>query len=108
MVKANKEQQRVNGPAEKESVAKELTTTQAKTTKTPSQARGERRQENAIVRYFRQTRAELRKTSWPSRREATRLTAIVLVVTAAMSAMLGVVDWLFSMLFSFLIKASAG
>lgn len=65
-----------------------------------------RRKENKLARYFRQTWAELKKTNWPTRREAFRMTAIVLAVTVAMSAMLGVIDWLFSLLFSFLIKSS--
>ncbi len=65
-----------------------------------------RRKESAIARYFRQTWAELKKTNWPTRREAARMTGIVLAVTVAMSAMLGVIDWLFSILFSFLIKSS--
>jgi len=65
--------------------------------------RGGRRKENAVVRYFRQTYAELRKVRWPTRRELTNLSVIVLAVTAAMSAFLGVVDWLSSLLFGFLI-----
>jgi preprotein translocase subunit SecE len=65
-----------------------------------------RRKENAIVRYFRQTWAELKKVRWPSRREAVNLTIIVLVVTVAMSAFLGIVDRLADQLFSFLIGLS--
>ena len=63
-----------------------------------------RRKENAVVRYSRQTWAELKKVRWPSRREAINLTAIVLLTTVAMSAFLGVVDWLSGQLFSFLIN----
>ncbi|MBN1580790.1 MAG: preprotein translocase subunit SecE [Anaerolineae bacterium] len=65
-----------------------------------------RRKENAIVRYFRQTWVELRKTTWPSRSEGAKLTGIVLAVTVAMSLLLGLIDWLFSLLFSFLVKSS--
>lgn len=96
----------VKEPAVKEPAVKEPAVKKVKTQK--DKVRTERRQENAIVRYFRQTIAELKKTSWPTRRELTRLTVIVLVVTVTMSAMLGLIDWLFSMLFTFLIKASAG
>ena len=63
-----------------------------------------RRKENALVRYFRQTWAELRKVRWPTRREAANLSLIVLSVTVGMSAFLGIVDWLSSLLFSFLIE----
>ena len=65
-----------------------------------------RRQEHAIVRYFRQTWAELHKVQWPTRPEATNLTLIVLVVTVAMSSFLGVVDWLSALFFTLLIDIS--
>jgi preprotein translocase subunit SecE len=67
-------------------------------------ARGGRRKENAIVRYFRQTWAELKKVRWPTRRELTNLSLIVLSVTVAMSIFLGVADRLSSLLFGFLIS----
>jgi len=53
-------------------------------------------QPNAIVRYFRETRGELRKVTWPTREESWRLTLIVLGVTAAMSVFLGLLDFIFS------------
>jgi preprotein translocase subunit SecE len=68
--------------------------------------KGKRRKENALVRYFRQTWVELKKTTWPSRNEGAKLTGIVLAVTVAMSLLLGLIDWLFSLLFSFLVKSS--
>ena len=66
--------------------------------------KGRRRRENAVVRYFRATWAELKKVQWPTRSEATNLTLIVLVTTVAMSAFLGVVDWLSALLFGFLVN----
>lgn len=59
---------------------------------------------NAIIRYLKETRAELKKISWPSREEATRLTAIVLAVTAFMAALLGLVDYIFTRLFDLIIR----
>jgi len=58
------------------------------------------KQDNRLVRYFKETRAELRKVHWPSRQEARNLTVIVLAVTVAMTVFLGlIVDpvalWLF-------------
>jgi preprotein translocase SecE subunit len=70
--------------------------------------KGRRRQENAIVRYLRATWAELKKVQWPSRSEATNLTLIVLATTVAMSAFLGIVDWLSSLLFGFLVSSPSG
>jgi preprotein translocase subunit SecE len=51
--------------------------------------------DNRLVRYFKETRAELRKVSWPTRKQATNLTLIVLAVTIAMAIFLGAVDLLF-------------
>jgi len=80
--------------------------TQARKSRQARKPKGRRRKENAILRYFRQTWAELKKTSWPNRNEATKLTAIVASVTIVMSAVLGLVDWLFSLIFSLLVDVS--
>ncbi|MFH1084434.1 MAG: preprotein translocase subunit SecE [Chloroflexota bacterium] len=61
------------------------------------------KKEYRIVRYFREVKAELHKVTWPTRQAATRLTLIVLGVTAAMSLTLGFVDWMFSRLFGLLL-----
>ena len=45
-------------------------------------------QPNAVVRYLRETRGELRKVTWPTRQESWRLTGIVLAVTIATAAFL--------------------
>jgi preprotein translocase subunit SecE len=56
----------------------------------------EPRQPNRIVRYFRETRGELRKVTWPTPQESRRLTAIVLGVTIVMALFLGVWDLFFA------------
>lgn len=61
------------------------------------------KKENRVVRYFKEVRAELGKVVWPSRRNTTNLTAIVLGVTAAMSALMGLLDWVFSKLFGVIV-----
>lgn len=63
----------------------------------------ERKQPNAIQRYFRETVGELRKVNWPTRQEAVNLTVIVLIVTFGMSALLGLLDFLFSRLFALIL-----
>jgi preprotein translocase subunit SecE len=50
------------------------------------------RKQNPIQAYFRETAGELRKVSWPSRREVIQLTTIVLVVMVIMGAILGLTD----------------
>jgi preprotein translocase subunit SecE len=64
-----------------------------------------RRQSNAIIRYLRETVAELRKVNWPTRQEATRLTIIVLVVVGVMSAYLGFADALFTRVIGLIISS---
>ncbi len=49
------------------------------------------KQENRFKRYFKETRAEVRKVHWPTRKEARSLTTVVLVITIAMTIFLGVV-----------------
>lgn len=50
----------------------------------------------AILRYLRDTRAEMRKVRWPTRQEAWSLTKIVLAVTISMALFMGLMDTLFS------------
>mgnify|MGYP005833113901 FL=1 len=64
----------------------------------------ERRQPNAMVRYFRETSGELKKVNWPTRREAINLTAIVLAVTFGMSIIMGFLDLIFSRLFALIFQ----
>ena len=45
----------------------------------------------------------MRKVIWPTREATTSLTVIVLAVTVAMSAALGLIDWLFTQLFALII-----
>jgi preprotein translocase subunit SecE len=56
-----------------------------------------KKKENAVIRYLRETRTELRKVHWPSREEAWGLTKVVLAVTISMALLLGVLDWLFAL-----------
>jgi preprotein translocase subunit SecE len=63
-----------------------------------------KKQPNVIVRTVRETVAELRKVTWPTRPEATQLTIVVLVVLAVMSAFLGTMDFLFSRLIAWVIN----
>jgi preprotein translocase subunit SecE len=57
-----------------------------------------------LAEYFRDTRGELRKVSWPTRKQATNLTLIVLAVTAVMAAFLGAIDFIFATLVSMIVS----
>lgn len=63
-----------------------------------------RKKGNIVTRFFRETRSELRKVVWPTRREAINMTAIVLGVTVLMAVGLGIVDWLFTKLFALIVR----
>jgi preprotein translocase subunit SecE len=53
------------------------------------------RDDNVIVRYFKETRAELRKVTWPTREETKTLTTIIVIVTITMAVFLGLLDYIF-------------
>ncbi|MFN8439588.1 MAG: preprotein translocase subunit SecE [Caldilineaceae bacterium] len=65
------------------------------------------RTENALMRYFRETRAELAKVSWPTREEGTRLTVIVFIATVIATIIIFGVDSLFHEVILFLLRATA-
>jgi preprotein translocase subunit SecE len=65
-------------------------------------------QPNAVVRYIRETRGELRKVTWPTRQESWRLTYIVLGVTIATAAFLWFFDSIFGGGLQFLIERMIG
>lgn len=68
-----------------------------------AKAKSASKDSNPVSRYLRETMGELRKVSWPSREDATRLTIIVLVVLGVTSALMGVLDFLFGRLFAYII-----
>lgn len=67
-------------------------------------AKATAKKENAIVRYLKETRAELKKVTWPTREEALNLTLIVVGFTIFMAAVLGLIDYIFAWLFGLIIK----
>ena len=67
-----------------------------------------RTSDNAIIRSFRESRSELRKVVWPSREETTRLTIVVMLLSAVISALLFASDSLFALLLTLLQGAVAG
>ncbi|MBI2846704.1 MAG: preprotein translocase subunit SecE [Chloroflexi bacterium] len=57
-----------------------------------SQQKGER------FKFFKETISELKKVSWPSREEATRLSTMVIVISVVVGFFLGAVDQIFTWL----------
>ncbi|GBL17649.1 hypothetical protein LBMAG37_17550 [Anaerolineae bacterium] len=56
-----------------------------------------------IITYLRETRTELGRVSWPTRREATDLTIIVLITITVSAIVLGLFDAVFTLIFAQLI-----
>ena len=56
-----------------------------------------------IQRFWRETIGELRKVTWPTREEAWKMTRLVLVVMVVMALILGILDFAFSQLVTFLV-----
>ncbi|MDP2704108.1 MAG: preprotein translocase subunit SecE [bacterium] len=45
--------------------------------------------------FFKEAQQELKKVNWPTRKETTRLTAFVIVLSLAVATFLGVLDIVF-------------
>lgn len=60
--------------------------------------------DNAVIRYLRETRAEIGKVAWPTRQETQNLSLIVIAVTVAMSVLLGLLDFVFASLVQLLLN----
>ncbi|MBE3576804.1 MAG: preprotein translocase subunit SecE [Limnochordales bacterium] len=51
-------------------------------------------------RFFREVKAELRKVTWPNRKELTTYTAVVITLSLIVALFLGVIDLGLSAIFS--------
>ncbi len=49
-----------------------------------------------LVKYIRATLAELRQVSWPTQREATLYTVLVIAISTIVALYVGAFDYLFS------------
>ena len=76
--------------------------------KNPSGDSKGKSQPNAVTRYLRETRGEMRKVTWPTNEEAWRLTGIVLAFTLVFSLFLGGLDWVWSTAIEFIIRFMIG
>ncbi|MBI2858741.1 MAG: preprotein translocase subunit SecE [Chloroflexi bacterium] len=74
----------------------------AQTSKAPSVGGVQAAKKGNIADFFVQTFSEFKKVVWPSRQEATRLTAIVIAITASLGIILGAIDFGFTRLIGIL------
>ena len=66
----------------------------------PAQRRERQPRPNPISQFVRESRIELRKVVWPNRQEATRLTIVVIAVSAGVGLLLGGFDFGIAQLFN--------
>ncbi|NQT49065.1 preprotein translocase subunit SecE [Candidatus Kuenenbacteria bacterium] len=52
--------------------------------------------ENKLVKYLIESKKELKKVTWPTKKETTKHTLIVIGLSLFVAAFLGVLDYIFS------------
>jgi len=53
---------------------------------------------SAILTFLREAKVELSRVNWPTQKDVIRYTVLVIVISLAVSAFLGALDFLFSFL----------
>ncbi|MDO8620477.1 MAG: preprotein translocase subunit SecE [bacterium] len=56
-----------------------------------------------LITYFKETRAELKHVTWPTRKQAILYTLVVIVISLGTAAYLGFFDYVFSTLLKLVI-----
>jgi preprotein translocase subunit SecE len=57
-----------------------------------------------VKQFLKEARVELKKVSWPSRRELIESTMVVIVTVLAIAIFIGIIDLILSKLLAFLLK----
>lgn len=57
-----------------------------------------------LIKYLRDTIAELKQVSWPTQRQAMLYTLLVIAISALVSLFVGAFDYLFSQGISFIVN----
>jgi preprotein translocase subunit SecE len=58
----------------------------------------------ALGNYIKETRAELKHVSWPTRSQAIGFTIVVILISIGLSLWLGLFDYIFSLGLKFIIS----
>jgi len=59
---------------------------------------------NKLVNYLQESIAEMKKVTWPTRKETYNYTILVIAVSLAVAAFLGILDYIFTAGFQLLIN----
>ena len=60
--------------------------------------------ENALTKYFIESRQELKKVTWPTKQETKNHTLVVIGISLGVAIFLGVVDYLLTLLVQLVVK----
>ena len=58
---------------------------------------------NKLITYIKESLAEMKKVTWPSKKETYRYTVLVIVLSLAVAAFLGALDYIFNFGFQLVI-----
>ena len=58
---------------------------------------------NKLITYIKESLAEMKKVTWPSKKETYRYTVLVVVLSLAVAAFLGALDYIFNFGFQLVI-----
>jgi len=50
-----------------------------------------------LIKYIRESIAELKKVTWPTKKETTNYTLLVIGISLAIATFIGVIDFIFSL-----------
>lgn len=56
-----------------------------------------------VIQYLKEVRLELSKVTWPKKQQIIKLTLIIFIISAAVGAYVGVLDYAFTKLLELLI-----
>lgn len=59
---------------------------------------------NRVMKFFRETKSEMKKVSWPSKDQLIRNTVVILAFVVIMTIVLSLVDFGFERLLSLIVK----
>jgi preprotein translocase subunit SecE len=56
-----------------------------------------------IITYFKETKAEMKHVTWPTWKETRVFTALIIVISLFIAALLGFFDWVFTRIVQFFV-----
>jgi preprotein translocase subunit SecE len=54
-------------------------------------------EQNVVSKYLQETKSEIKKVTWPTKKQTINDTLMVVVISVAMAAFIGVVDYVFNL-----------